>query len=129
MSNFKKLVQFIDDVIKKGEGEIPEAWGEGVGFEKEGCVYLKEFNDKDWAQLQNGWREKSDHWIKCLIDLLSQVECQQSKEMLINIALQGSDESALDAIEFVRSFISELDPSVIERLEDKSWKVISSRMK
>jgi hypothetical protein len=81
------------------------------------------------VQLQSYWQSQSDLWIEALIFLVGDIDLAQSRDILVNIVLLGSDESALNAIEYVRGSIDELSPGVRAQIEVKISKIISSRKK
>jgi hypothetical protein len=128
MDTCDRLIQFIDRNTSHGTKELPEIFGEGVGAEDPGIEYLKEFTDRDWLQLQSYWQSKSDYWIEALILLLGDIDRSKSMDILVDIVLLGSDESALNAIEYVRDFIDELNPEVREQIEAKMSAIVSSRI-
>jgi hypothetical protein len=129
MENCDRLIQFIDRNTNHGTKEIPQIFGEGVGVEDPGVKYLNQFIDRDWLQLQSYWQSQSDRWIEALIFSIGDIDRSKSRDILVNIILLGSDESALSAIEHVRDFIDELSPEVREQIEAKMSTIISSRIR
>jgi hypothetical protein len=129
MENCKRLIQFIDRNTKYGTEEFPEMFGEGIGIEATGVEYLNQFIDRDWLQLHSYWQSQSDCWLAALISLLRDIDRAKSSSILVNIVLLGSDESSLNAIEYVRDFIDELSPEVRDRIEAKISTIVSIRMK
>ncbi|WP_310417841.1 hypothetical protein [Chamaesiphon sp. OTE_8_metabat_110] len=127
MENCDRLIQFIDRHTNRGTEELPEIFGEGVGVEDLGVEYLDRFLDRDWVQLQSYWQSQSDYWIEALTLLLGDIDLAQSSNILVNIVLLGSDESALNAIEYVRDFIGALNPEVRDRIEAKMSTIVSKR--
>jgi hypothetical protein len=127
MGNCDRLIQFIDRHTNCGTEELPQIFGEGVGVEDPGGEYLDRFLDRDWLQLQNYWQSQSDLWIEALILLLGDIDPAKSRDIFIEIVLLGSDESALNAIEYVRDFIQELHPEVREQINTKISAIVSKR--
>jgi hypothetical protein len=128
MDNFDRLVQFIDRHTHHGTQELPQIFGEGVGAEAPGVEDLDQFIDRDWLRLQGYWGERSDNWIEALIFLLTDVDNSNSRGILVQIVLLGSDESSLTAIGHVREFIDELNLEVRSQIEIKISRIISSRI-
>lgn len=129
MDSFDRLVQFIDRHTNHGTQELHQIFGEGVGAETVGVEYLNQFLDGDWWQLQNYWQTQSDCWIEALIYLLISVDVAIARDILVKIVLLGSDESSLNAIEYVCDFANELNPEVRSQLDRKISRIISSRIK
>ena len=129
MDNFDRLVQFVDLHTSNGTQELPEIFGEGVGAEDLGVEYLNQFTDLDWLNLQINLQERSDNWIEALIFMLIHINNHNSRYLLGQIVLLGSEESSLTAIEHVRDFINELNHQVREQIETKISRIISSRVK
>ena len=127
MENCDRLIQFIDRHTSHGTEELPQIFGEGVGVEDPGVEYLERFLDRDWLQLYSYWQSQSDLWIEALILLLGDIEPAKSRDTFVEIVLLGSDESALNAIEYVRYFIQELHPEVRDRIEAKMSAIVSKR--
>jgi hypothetical protein len=118
MENFDLLVQFVDRHTNDGTEELPEIFGEGVGAEDFGVTCLSQFSDRDWLQLQSYWQAQSDDWIAALIFLLADVDRNNSREILVTIALSGSYESRLTAMDYVRDFSHTLSPEILAQLKD-----------
>jgi hypothetical protein len=128
MEDGDRLIQFIDRHTSHGTEELPEIFGEGVGVEDPGVECLSQFLDRDWLQLQSYWQSQSDLWIEALIFLLGDIDRSKSRATFVDIVLLGSDDSALNAIEYVRDFIDELNPEVREQINAKMWAIVSSRI-
>ncbi len=128
MENCDRLIQFIDRYTNHGIEELPEIFGEGVGVEDPGVECLDRFLDRDWVQLQSYCYSQSDCWIGALILLLGDIDLAQARDILVNIVLLGSDESALNAIEYVRDFIDELNHEAKEQIEEKISTIVSSKI-
>jgi hypothetical protein len=118
MENYDRLVQFIDRHTNYGTEELPQIFGEGVGAEDFGMVYLNQFTDRDWRQLQSYWQAQSDYWIEALMFLLVNVDSTNARDLLVTIALSGSYESRLTALDYVRDFSHTLSPEIVAQLKN-----------
>ena len=86
------------------------------------------FEIEEWLSLKERWKDKSDLWLECFILLVSQVNNQFAKEILVSIARNGSKESTMTVMEYIREFWDELDPIIAKEIDNKSWSIIKSKM-
>lgn len=129
MREVEQLIKHIDHHTNGGMREPWPGWYEDEFLQHMGVDILHRFKDEDWRALERIWIDKSDFWIKCLIDLVGQVYTGDERPVLINIARYGSDESTLDAMECVREFIDELNANLSSKLEIKLKSIVERRMK
>ncbi len=56
-------------------------------------------------------------------------ESAKAQEFLISLVLNGSDEVALTAMEYVRDFIGDVDLDVKRQMDEKIRRIVRFRMK
>ena len=128
MSSFSLLVQFIDHHTNEGTTEPGPGWGDDEFLDKQGLDYFNKFTVNDWELLRSFWGNKSEIWIELLVYLVSGVNNDESKALLVAIAKNGSDESIINVMEYIREFVKEIDPEVFKEIEEKSWSIINIKM-
>lgn len=127
--SIKKLVDFIDGLTNNGVVFPKEPWGEDIGLEEEGEKLVYSLSNNDWLTLKETVFDKSDVWIELLIDILYLADTKESREMKIYIALNGTEENCLDAMEYIREFKQEIDSNIWSKLRERSSKILSKRLK
>ena len=126
----QNLTDFIDRYTNNGTIYPNEAWGEGVGIEDEGAAFIRSFSHRDWLSLRNlNLKEKSDFWVECLIDLLDEAYIEEARQMIIHIALTGTNENFFDAMECIRDFRRNVSTYTWLKLENRSTEILSKRLK
>ncbi len=127
MKKLRQLVDFIDSNTQNGLTGVVEPWGEGVGSEQPGVELILKLDKRGWQELADISQNKSDHWGECLIILLGMAESIQANDMLVSLVLNGSDEVALTAMEYVREFIGKVDLEVQKLMAEKIKRIIRLR--
>ena len=123
------LINFIDRHTNNGAIYSNKPWEEGVGIEEEGIAFIHSFSSRDWLALRDlNLKEKSNFWIECLIDLLDEAYTEEARQMIIYIALNGTEENFLDAMECIRSFRRDVSIYTWLKLKDRSSKILNSRL-
>ena len=123
------LIDFIDRQTNKGAIYPEEPWEEGVGIKEEGIAFIHSFSHRDWFALRSlNLEEKSNFWIECLIDLLDESYTEEARQMIIYIALNGTEENFLDAMECIITFRRDVSIYTWLKLKNRSSKISSSRL-
>ena len=126
----QSLIDFIDRHTENGAVYPSEPWGEGIGIETEGVAFIQKFSHRDWFALRNlNLKEKSDVWVKCLIDLLDEAYTEEARQMIVHIALTGTEENFLDAMEHIRDFRRNVDTYTWLKLQNCSTEILTKRTK
>ena len=127
--SIENLIDFIDRHTNSGAIYPSEPWGEGIGIEEEGAAFIRSFSHRDWLTLRSlNLKERSNSWVECLIDLLDEAYTEEARQMIIYIALNGTEENFLDAMECIRSFRRDVSIYTWLKLKDRSSKILSSRL-
>jgi hypothetical protein len=126
---FSQLIKFIDFHTHNGLiSHETEPWGEGIGLEEEGVSLINSFITDDWLSLEKLIKEKTDLWIKCSIDLLYGADSLEARQMLIYIALNGTEENFLDAMECIHYFKQEVAEDILLKFKARSDLIIRKRL-
>lgn len=128
MTPSKAFTLYLDKHTNKGLTEPGAGWGDDETLDTNGVELLNKFEHQDWEYLSDYWKQQSDIWIELLIHLVSQKLCSDSKNILVDVARYASDESTMNVMEYVRDFFTELDPSIAEEIDQKSWQIIKNKM-
>ena len=128
MSVIEQFINYIDLHTNKGLSELGPGWGDDQYLYNYAVELLEKFKTEDWLSLKESWKDKSDLWLECFILLVSLVSNQHVKDILVSIARNGSKESTMTVMEYVRKFWDELDPIIATEIDDKSWSIIKSKM-
>ena len=127
----EKLIQFVDLFTKQGSVHpimVTGTWGEGIGVEDEGVELIESLSSDDWRALSEKIRDKSNIWVECLLELLGYVDTLDSRRMLIEIALTGTDENFLDAMDCIRDFEEYVPSDILKKLKKRSSIVLRRRL-
>ena len=126
----QNLIDFIDRHTNNGAFYPSEPWGEGIGIEDEGAAFIRSFSYRDWLALRSlNLKERSNSWVECLIDLLDEAYTEEAQQMIIHIALTGTDENFLDAMECIRAFRRSVSTYTWLKLENRSTEILSKKLK
>lgn len=125
----KYLIGFIDRYTNNGAIYPGEPWGEGVGIEAESAAIIRSFSSRDWLTLRSLIENKSNFWVECLITLLDEAYTDSARQMIIYLALNGTEENFLAAMESIRNFRRYVDTYTWLKLENRSTKILSKRIK
>lgn len=125
----KNLVKFINELTNNGVIFPSEPWGEGIGLEEEGKKLVCSLSTNDWFTLREIILDKSDVWIEFLIAILDEADTKQARKMMIYLALNGTEENCLDAMEYIREFKQEIDSNIWSKLRERSSEILSKRLK
>ena len=121
------LIDFIDRQTNSDAIYLNEA--EGIGIE-EGAAFIRSFSPRDWLALHNlNLKEKSDAWIKCLIDLLDGAYTEEARQMIIHIALTSREEIFFEAMKYIRGFRRNVSTYTWLKLENRATEISSQRIK
>lgn len=72
-------------------------WCDGGGYEvAEG--YLGSFDENDWQQLKDCWRERTYQWQGCLVSVLHPSCGSVSQDIIFEMALSDNPEIAFEAM-------------------------------
>ena len=124
----EKLINFIDRHTENGTIFPREPWGEGIGIEAEGIDLVKSLSVNNWLALYEKLAKKSNFWIECLIELLDGVGTQTTRQMIIYIALNGTEENFFDAMECIRDFRRDVDTYTWLKLKNRSAEILKNRL-
>jgi hypothetical protein len=112
---FSQLIKFIDFHTHNGLiSHETEPWGEGIGLEEEGVSLINSFI--------------TDDWIKCSIDLLYGADSLEARQMLIYIALNGTEENFLDAMECIHYFKQEVAEDILLKFKARFDLIIRKQL-
>ena len=118
----KSLIDFIDRHTNNGAIYPSELWGEGIAF-------IHSFSSRDWLALRDlNFGEKSNVWIERLIHLLDEARTEEARQMIIYIALNGTEENFLDATECIRTFRRDVSIYTWLKLKNRSSEILRSRL-
>ena len=125
----EKLINFINRYTSHGTIYPNKPEDECIEIE-EGVVLIRSFSSRDWHSLRSfNLKEKSLFWVECLITLLDEAYTEEARQMIIHIALTGTDENFLAAIEYIRNFRRYVDTYTWLKLENRSTAILSKRTK
>jgi len=126
---FYELIRFIDCMTNRGlTSHEKEPWGEGIGLEKKGVEYINSLTTENWLSLKKLIGEKTDLWIKCLIDLLYEYDDIEAHRILVYIALNGTQANFLDAMECIHEFKQEVTEEILQKLKNRSDLIIRKKL-
>lgn len=128
MTSLETFINYIDEHTNNGLSELGPGWGDNEYLEDYAVELLNMFEIEEWLSLKERWKDKSDLWLEYFILLVSQVNNQFAKDILVSIARNGSKESTMTVMEYVREFWDELDPIIAKEIDNKSWSIIKSKM-
>lgn len=121
------LTDFIDRHTENGTIFPREPWGEGIGIEEKGMALVRSLVANDWLALYEQLTRKSNFWLECLIELLDRVGTQQARQMIIHIALNGTEESFFDAMECIHTFRRDVSVYTWLKLKNRSSQISKSK--
>ena len=123
----QSLIDFIDRHTNNGAIYPNQTLEEGGRIE-EGIGFIRSFSGGDWLALRNlNLKQKSDFWIECLIHLLEGAYTEEARQMIIYIALKGTEENFLDAMECIRGFRRDVSIYTWLKLKNRSSEILRSR--
>ena len=125
----KNLIEFIARYTNNGAIYPNEPWGEGVVIEDEGIVFIRSFSSRDWLALRTDLarKQRSNYWIECLIHLLDAAYTEEARQMIIHIALNGTEENFFDAMECIRGFKRDVTIYTWLKLKNRSAEILKIR--
>ena len=127
--SLQNLINFIDRQTENGTFFPNPSWGEGIGIKEVGEDLVRSLSNNDWSILYLQLNKKSDFWRSCLIELLDEVATQQARQMIIHIALNGTEENFFDAMECIRDFRRDVSTYTWLKLQNRSTKIISKQIR
>lgn len=123
------LINFIDRQTNNGTIYLNKFGGKKVGIE-EGTALIQRFSSRDWWALRGlNITERSNLWVKCLIDILDNAYTEEARQTIIYIALTGTESNFLDAMECIRRFRRHVSIYTWLKLENRSTEISSKRLK
>lgn len=126
--SIENLIDFIDRHTNNG-AIYPSAWGEKTGIKNQSIAFIRSFSGRDWLALRSlNLKQRSNFWIECLIDLLDEAYTREARQMIIYIALNGTEENFLDAMECIRTFRRDVDTYTWLKLKNRSSEILSRRL-
>ena len=127
--SIKNLIDFIDRHTNDGAIYPSELWEEGIKIENKGIAFIRSFSSRDWLAIRSlNLKKRSDFWIECLINLLNEAYTQEARQMIIYIALNGTEKNFLDAIECIKTFRRDVDTYTWLKLKNRSSEILSRRL-
>ena len=98
-------------------------------IENEGIAFIRSFSSRDWLALRTDLdlQQKSNSWIKCLIHLLDAAYTEEARQMIIHIALNGTEENFFDAMECIRDFKRDVTIYTWLKLKNRSAEILKNR--
>ncbi|MEM7592590.1 MAG: hypothetical protein AAF383_13890 [Cyanobacteria bacterium P01_A01_bin.83] len=115
----KKLIDFINHHTNNDVTYSNEPWGKDVSKNiscacgaashdriEEVIKLIRSFSGRDWLALRTdlNLKEKSNFWVECLIYLLDEAYTEEARQMIIYIALNGTEDNFFDAMKYIQSF-------------------------
>ena len=98
------LIDCIDRYTNNGAIYPNEPGDEGIKIE-EGVALIRSFSNRDWFTLRSlNIKEKSAFWVECLITLLDRAYLEEARQIIIHIALTGTENDFFTAMECIRDF-------------------------
>lgn len=126
---WENLIDFIDRHINNGAIYPHEPWREGIGIE-EGVAFIRRFSSRDWLALRSlNLKARSNFWVECLIDLLDRAYTEDARQMIIYIALNGTEENFFKAMECIRGFRRLVSIYTWLKLENRFTEISSKTLK
>ena len=120
------LISFIDRHTNNGAIYPNEPWGEGIEIE-DGAVLIQRFSSSDWLTLRSlNLKERSNYWVEYLIDLLGLAYTEDARQIIIHIALNGTEENFSDAMERIQSFRRDVSIYTWLKLKNRSSEILRS---
>ena len=134
--SIENLLEFIDRHTNNGAIYPNESRGEGVlndtashiRVEEEGITFIHSFSSRDWLALRSlNLTRKSRFWVECLIELLNGAYTEEARQMIIYIALNGTEENFFDAMECIRDFKRDVSIYTWLKLKNRSAEILRSK--
>lgn len=121
----ENLIDFIDLYTNNGT-IFPKAWGEDIGLEDEGIALIHLLSSRDWLALRSlNLKQKSNFWVEFLIELLDIAYTQEARQMIIHIALTGTEKNFYDAMKRIQNFRRYVDTYTWLKLKNRSAEIYS----
>ena len=129
----QQLCYYIDLYTDYGKDfPLSEAFYEGTRVEDiEDINLINNFSIDEWLLLQEYIKNKSSAWVECLLYILDEADTSKARQMVVCIALNGTNENFLDAIEYIRDikeYKLEFSQDIWRKLEARSNQVIRNRL-
>ena len=125
----ESLIEFIDLQTNNDAIDLNKSLGDGRGIEG-GVAIIQKFSHRDWLALRSlNLKEKNDAWIECLLSILDEADTEEARQMIVYIALNGTDENFFEAMEHIREFRRYIDTYTWLKLQNRSTKILSKRIK
>ena len=123
------LIEFIDRHTNNNAIYPNEPRSKDIEI-KNGVTIVNVFSSRDWWALRGlNLMERSNSWVKCLIDILDNAYTEEARQTIIHIALTGTEENFLDAMECIRRFRRHISIYTWLKLQNRSTKISSKRLK
>ena len=123
------LINFIDRYTNDDAIYPNKSCDKGIKIEEKGFAFIRSFSNRDWLTLRTDFdlKERSSFWIKCLIHLLDGAYTEQARQMIIYIALNGTEKNFLDAMEYIHNFRRDVSTYTWLKLKNRSAEILKSR--
>ena len=124
----ENLINFIDRLTENSAIFSKEPREKDLGLEDEEIALIHSFSSRDWLALRNlNLKERSDFWVECLIVLLDEAYTEDARQMIIHIALTGTEENFYKAMEYIQDFRRNVDTYTWLKLKNRSAEILRSR--
>jgi len=123
-----RLEQYIDNHTENGSKEPNDYWYDDEFYLIEGSEILESFNEQEWLFINSIWESKSNHWIICLIDVLSENGSQNSIELLLKIANSNSEEIIFHSFDALSDHPDKINKTFYPEIKSKVMSIIQGRI-
>ena len=117
----EKLIESLDRHTNNGTIDPQQPLEENV-------TSIRSFTHRDWLALRNfNLKQKSNLWIECLFDLLDKAHTREARQMIVYIALNGTEENYLAAIKYIQSFRRDISTYTWLKLKNRSAEIFKNK--
>ena len=125
----KSLIEFIDHHTNNGTIYSHKLRNEDIGIKEEGIALVHAFSGRDWLALRSlNLKERSDFWVECLIDILDAAYTEEARQIIIHIALTGTEKNFFKAMECIRDFRRLVDIYTWLKLKNRASEISKSKL-
>jgi len=119
----ENLINFIDFYTDNGTISPHKPWGEEISIKENGVNLVRSLRANDWLALYQKLGKKSDFWIECLIDLLDLVGTRKARQMIVHIALNGTEKNFFDGMKCIGEFRRDVDVYTWLKLKNRASEI------
>jgi|GEM_PF-2304979 len=120
----KNLIELID-LQTNNDAVYPRKSGKEE-IKKKGVALIYSFSTDDWLTLYAlNLKEKSNLWVEHLTHILDAAHTEQARQMMIHIALTGTEENFFAAMKCIRKFKRDVSIYSWMKLENRSSRLSS----